>query len=289
MRDIAIIGAGKLGTSLGMALSQKGYRIRTLSCQTFSSAEESSQILKQGTPFTDNIQTARSGKTIILSVPDDQIEKVSQELDRSSLTWEDKRVFHCSGLVPASVLDPLHHKGASTLSIHPAQTFSRKKTNPQKFKGIYFGLEGSEEGLIWGQKLVQDLGGYSLILKAEDKPFYHLACSTASNLLVVLLQMSSFFLQETGISKNKALQVIFPLVKETLHNVKELSIPSALTGPVVRGDQNSIQKHVNALKKFPSYRQIYKELAFQALKIANKEEKLTPSQVRKMRSFLEDK
>lgn len=289
MKDIAIIGAGKLGTSLGTAFSKQEYKIRALSCRSLSSAKESRQIIQQGTPTTDNLQAGRSGKIIVLSVPDDRIEKVAGELARSSLSWKDKLVFHCSGLIPASVLDPLKQRGAKTLSLHPAQTFSQKKTDPHKLKGVYFALEGSKEGLSWGEKLIQSLGGHPFILKAEDKPFYHLACSTASNLLVVLLHISSFLLQQRGISEEKALKILFPLVQETLHNVKDLSIPSALTGPVVRGDHNTVQKHLHSLKKFPSYRRIYKELAVQALEVAQKENKLTPSQVKSLKSFLEDK
>lgn len=290
MKDVSIIGAGKLGTCLGMALSQKGYRIKALSCRKISAAQESSQIIKQGIPLTDNVQTAKLGKIIIISVPDDYIEGVVKELSSASLSLKNKFIFHCSGLLSAEVLDPLKNKGAFTLSVHPVQTFPQKRTGSNMFKSIYFSLEGSgEEGLNIGRKLVQDLGGQAILIKASDKPLYHAACSISSNLLVALLHMSSSLLQITGIREEKALSILFPLIQQTLSNVKKLNIPSALTGPVIRGDQESIRKHREVLKSFPTYYNAYRSLALLALEIAQGENKLSPQKIDSIKSLLEDK
>ena len=210
MKDISIIGSGRLGTSLAYALSKKGYRIKALSCRTESSAEESRQIIGEGTASTDNIYTASVGQLVIMCLPDDKIIPVTGKLARSDVNFSKKFVFHCSGLFPSELLQPLRAKGASTASFHPIQSFSNKRTAPEQFEGIYIGLEGCSEALSLSQKVVKGLRGHSLILQAKDKPLYHAACSTASNFLVVLLDMAVSLLKNMNIQEEKAFEILLP-------------------------------------------------------------------------------
>jgi len=289
MTNISIIGAGRLGTSLGYALSKKGYRIKALSCRTLSSAKESRQIIGKGIASTDNVQTARVGELVFLCLPDEEIAKVTSVLAGSDINWSKKFVFHCSGLIPSEVLKPLKSKGALTASLHPIQSFSQKKTEPTHFENIYFGLEGYSEALALSQKIVKQLGGHPLILQAKDKALYHAACSTASNFFVVLLDMAVFLLQQIGLQEEKALQMLLPLVKGTLHNVKKFDIRASLTGPVIRGDQKSIQKHLDALRNFSPYYETYKRLTAQALEMAKREKELSPQKIKALENLLEGK
>ncbi|NOR52514.1 MAG: DUF2520 domain-containing protein [Candidatus Aminicenantes bacterium] len=289
MNDISIIGAGRLGTSLGHALSKKGYRIKALSCRTYSSAEESRQIIGEGTASTDNIHTANVGELVFMCLPDNKIVPVTGKLASSNINFSKKYVFHCSGLFPSEILEPLKAKGALTASFHPIQSFSNKKTNPKQFEGIYIGLEGCSEALSLAQKTVQKLQGHPLILQAKDKALYHVACSTASNFFVVLLDMAVSLLKNINIQEEKAFEMLLPLVKGTLHNVKKFNTSASLTGPVVRGDQKSIQKHLDALENLPSYYETYKKLSIQALEIAEKEKKLTQKKIKELRNLLAGK
>ena len=289
MTDISIIGAGRLGTSLGNALAKKGYRIKALSCKTLSSAKESRQIIGAGRALTDNVQAARIGELVFLCLPDEEIAKVTRDLSGSEVNWSKKFIFHCSGLLPSEVLKPLKAKGALTASIHPVQSFSQKTTAPVQFKNIYFGLEGCSEALAISQKIVQQLGGHPLILQAKDKALYHAACSIASNFFVVLLDMAVHLLMQTGLHEGQAFQILFPLVKGTLHNVKKFNIRASLTGPVVRGDQKSIQKHLEALRNISPHYETYIKLAEQALELAKREKKLSPQKIKAMKNLLEGK
>ncbi len=87
MTDVSIIGAGRLGTSLGYALLKKGYKIKALSCRTISSAEESKEIIGEGIASIDNIQTARVGEIVFLCLPDEEISKVARVLASSDINW----------------------------------------------------------------------------------------------------------------------------------------------------------------------------------------------------------
>lgn len=289
MIDVAIIGAGRLGTVLGSALARKGYRIKALSCSQWPSAEESSLILKGARPSTDNIETAGQGEWIFLTCPDDQIEVVVQQLACSNLEWKGKFVCHCSGLLPARILSPLQKKGALTASIHPIQSFAQKSQDPQELKGVYFGIEGSQDALIICQRIVKGLEGHSLLIKAKDKPLYHAAFSMASNFLVVLLDTSVTLLREAGIEEEIAGRALWTLVQGTLSNVKKSGILPALTGPVSRGDQKPVKMHLMALKSFPLIYQMYLKLASQAVRIAEREKGIPEEKVKVLKDLLEEK
>jgi predicted short-subunit dehydrogenase-like oxidoreductase (DUF2520 family) len=289
MTHVSLIGAGRLGTSLGSALRKKGYKIKALSCRTVASAEESRKIIGEGIASTDNIQTARIGEIVFLCLPDEEIIKVTRLLASSDINWSKKYVFHCSGLIPSKVLEPLKAKGALTASFHPIQSFAGKKTPPAQFENIYFGLEGCAEALALSAKIARKLGGHPLILKPENKPLYHAACSTASSFFVVLLEMAVSLLKQIDLQEEKALQILLPLVKGTLHNVKKFNIRPSLTGPVIRGDKKSIQKHLEALRNFPPYYETYTKLAAQALEMAKKEEKISTKKIKALKNLLEGK
>ena len=289
MTDVSIIGAGRLGTSLGYALRKREYKIKALSCRTVSSAEESRKLIGEGIASTDNVKTARAGKIIFLCLPDEEIEKVTRVLAGSDVNWSKKFVIHCSGLISSEVLEPLGAKGALTASLHPIQSFAQKKTPPAQFENIYFGLEGCTEALVLAQKIVRQLGGHPLILQPEDKALYHAACSTASNFFVVLLEMAVSLLRQIDLQEEKALQILLPLVKGTLHNVKKFNIRTSLTGPVIRGDQKSILKHLEALQNFPPYYETYTRLASQALEMVKREKKISPQKIKVLKNLLEGK
>jgi predicted short-subunit dehydrogenase-like oxidoreductase (DUF2520 family) len=289
MTDVSIIGAGRLGTSLGHALRKKGYKIKALSCRTVSSAQKSRKIIGEGIASIDNIQTAKMGQIVFLCLPDEEISKVAKVLAGSNINWSKKFVFHCSGLIPSKVLKPLGDKGAFTASLHPIQSFAQKKTPSAQFENIYFGLEGSTEALALSSKIVRQLGGHPLFIQPEDKALYHAACSTASNFFVVLLEMAVSLLKKVDLQEEKALQILLPLVKGTLHNVKKLNIRTSLTGPVIRGDEESLQEHLNALRNFPFYYETYKRLAAQAMEIAKKEGKISPQKIKALKKLMEGK
>ena len=288
MIEVAIIGAGNLGTALGYALSQKGYKLKALTCRTLSSVRKSLQIIGEGEALTDNIQAAKQGKLIFICVPDSEIAKVVEELDQSSLPWEEKYVFHCSGLVSGEVLKPLRIKGAATASFHPVQSFSQKKGGAKQFEGIYFGLEGDGKALGLAQKIARHLGGYSIIIRGKDKALYHAACSIASNHFIVLMEVAVSLLKFIGIEEKQASEVVLPLIQGTLQNIKEFDLESSLTGPVIRGDQESVEKHLDALRKYPGYFEIYRSLATQALEIAKKRN-LPPEKYKALKRLLEEK
>jgi predicted short-subunit dehydrogenase-like oxidoreductase (DUF2520 family) len=286
--ELAIIGAGCLGTSLGRALARKGHRIQALTCRRLASAKESRRIIGQGKAMTDKAGAARCADVIFLCLPDREIGKAAAALSRSGIDWTPKIVFHTSGLLPADVLNPLREKGARVAAFHPIQSFPSKRTPESRFAGIFFGLEGDREAIALAKTIIRQLGGRARLVPPEARPLYHAACSLASNDFVILLDAAARLLTQAGFNGKIPLQLLLPLVEGTLQNVKIFDISAALTGPAVRGDRATIQAHLNVLDSNPLLREAYRKLGLLALEIAKKRG-LSPKKINSLKSLLEDK
>ena len=287
MKSIAIVGAGRLGTSLAYALSKKGFVIKALSCRSKASADESREKIGQGTATTDNVRAASQGEVVFLTVPDDDIEPTAHKLAASPLDWEEKVVFHCSGLLTSLVLDPLRSKGASTASIHPCFPFPRKQSDQNLFQNIFFALEGDDLAVDEAKDIVHMIGGSHFVIHPENKSCYHIACSMVSNMSVALFFTALSLLSTCGLEEDEAKKVLWPLLEGTLHNVNKIDIFDALTGPVTRGDLTTIKKHLEELKKFPKARRIYIDLAKKALEMTGRGEKIPSEKIRALEALLE--
>lgn len=288
MDKITIIGTGRLGTSLGSALNMSGFRIMALSDVDLDAAEKASQIVGHGLPVNDTARASEIADVIFITVPDQEIKSCALQLASSSAGWKDKIVLHCSGLLPARILQPLRQRGAETASCHPIQTFAGKEQVSGIFSDIYFGLEGSRRALDWAQDMASRLGAKSIILKERDKPLYHTACSVASNLMVALLEAAVSIAEKTGLDRQTALEMLFPLIKKTLHNVKKIGIENSLTGPLIREDLSTVASHLKALEPYTDLLNTYQALSLQGLEIA---ERINPDKdtIKKWRRLVEGK
>jgi predicted short-subunit dehydrogenase-like oxidoreductase (DUF2520 family) len=270
MKTFSVVGAGRVGTALAFALTRRGWTLEVIADRDAAAAREGRRIVGRGVASGDIGRAARGARILIISVPDDSLERVARELARTRHDWSDRLVFHTSGLLPAAALGPLRKKGARAASLHPVQSFPEKKGAARLFRGIYWGIEGDKEAVAAGRALVTQLGGRVLLLKEKDKPLYHAACSLAANAFLALEETAAGLLRGTGIDRKKALAVLLPLVQGTLQGVKKIGPEKALTGPVSRGDVRTVREHLRALESRPAVRKIYVALAGQALDLALK-------------------
>jgi len=288
MKTFSIIGTGRLGTPLALALSKKGWTIRSLADKSLSAAQESRKIVGAGKATAGWLAAAADASVLFLCIPDEEIEKTAVRLARGGVDWRGKVVFQTSGILSSKALKPLKRRGASIASFHPIQSFSSKRTPVARFKDIYYGVEGDSQALSLAKKIVHRLGGRTLLIRPQNKPIYHAACSMASNLFVPLFDLSCGLLHAAGIKGRKAGQVLFPLVEGTLQNVKHLDVEAALTGPISRGDERTVERHLRVLQKFPEALRAYKILGGRALQLAKKKG-LPASKIRALKKQLEEK
>ena len=262
-----------------------------------------------GGAFGARAAAPRGADIIIIAVPDGEIEGVARKLARvyglagprglagaaeasgvpgkplgrlaklvgaPSKAWRGKIVFHTSGVLTADALAPLHDLGAACASFHPVQSFPRKDLPASHFKGVTIGLEGDARAVRAGAAIARKLGARPRVFKGTDKALYHAACSVASNLLVPLFDTACGLLREAGIGDREAVEMLWPLAEGTLQSVKRLDRASALTGPISRGDVETVRRHLRALEKFPAARKIYRVLGAEALRLARRRKTIPP-------------
>jgi len=286
MTGVAIIGAGRLGTSLGLALAGKRITVRWLADRRPAAARESRRIVGQGKATTEAAKAAAAAGTIFICVPDEEIERVAKALARAPLDWHGKFVFHTSGILSSKALAALKARGAFCASFHPVQSFPRKNMPPHHFRDIYIGIEGDGRARREAERMASGLGARPFSIRARDKVLYHAACSMAANLFVPLFDTACALLRRAGIKDKAAVNILWPLVEGTLQTVKHFDRASALTGPISRGDAATVRRHLAALKKFPAAREIYRTLGREALKLAEKKN-LPPEKIKALKRALE--
>jgi predicted short-subunit dehydrogenase-like oxidoreductase (DUF2520 family) len=246
--SIGLVGPGALGTALSTRLHAAGYPVLFIAARGQVSAL--ALAAKLGTEAVGLPDLARHLPCDILfcCVPDDAIPSVAQRLAPLLPNWEGTVVAHTSGAGQAALLSPLGQSGAAMMSFHPLQTFTGIH-DADLFKGIHIALEGEPAAVAVGRQMATDMGCRHILLDADTKPLYHLAATTASNSLSVLVAMAQELMNTVGIDSITAIQMLQPLIETTWRNILQFQPEEALTGPVVRGDVTTIERHITAIER----------------------------------------
>jgi predicted short-subunit dehydrogenase-like oxidoreductase (DUF2520 family) len=289
-KTISFLGTGKVGTILARALVRHGYSIGGLYSRNPSSARESRCLIGEGKVFSRPEDAAEQGNIVFLTVADDAIAPFAAELAGARLSWKNRTIFHCSGLLPSSILEPLSQKGALTASLHPVQSFVHKNHDLSALENVFYGLEGHPGAVETAREIVELFRGTAFDLSAVNRPAYHAACSLSSNFLVPLLETAAGILESTGFSPELSIRILTPLVQGTLQNVNIFGAAASLSGPLVRGDIFSVRAHLKALNKVGGTAEsFYRQLAFRSLETLEKAKNLPPETIRTLKGLLEDK
>ncbi len=286
MKRFSIVGAGRLGTTLGSALARRGWQPEVIVDREARAARESRRIIGGGRASTSPAAAAKAKGLVIIAVPDGAVHGAASVLARSGGSWAGRDVFHTSGLLPARVLGPLAERGARVASLHPVQSIPRKDAPAAVFEGIIWGLEGDPAAVEAAEGIVRTLRGHVLLLSKKDKILHHAACALASNALVALEWTAAGILRKAGMTEEAAASMLWPLVQGTLQNVKSFGLEKALTGPILRGDVATVRMHLEALRGDPGTREVYAALGKQILRLAERGG-LPAGRVRALRRLLE--
>lgn len=269
--NLALIGAGRLGTSLALALYQKGYKVLAVSDADEASAREAAQAL--GSPlFTiDPATAAKEADLVIMAVPDSAIKTVAESLAAKQAFKKGQIVCHTSGFLPAGALVSLKLFGVYTLSMHPFVSIAQKM-HSSSLSGAYFALEGDALAVEQAREMVASLDGFSITIKPQDKPLYHAAGAMASYLAVALWLGSEQALVKAGVDQETAGQMVTGLLRSLEENIKQNGLSGSLTGPIMRGDLATVQGHLQALKSWGgSHETVYRLLGQAVLKKAEEQ------------------
>jgi predicted short-subunit dehydrogenase-like oxidoreductase (DUF2520 family) len=272
---ISIIGAGRLGTALAIALTSKGYPIRALAARRAAHARKA--ITLSGLPATtlalgaDQLEQLPPSDLVLITTPDDIIGGIAQTIARLGRSARRRSTFlHTSGALSSAVLAPLAKRGFHTGSLHPLISVSDPRVGAETLSGAFFCVEGDSAAVRSAKAIVRDLNGNAFTIKPESKALYHAAAVMSSPHLVALFDLAVQMLVSCGLKAKEAQQVLMPLVQSTVNNLKQNSTEKALTGTFARGDVATVKRHLQALapKQLAEAREIYKLLGAHSLQLA---------------------
>jgi predicted short-subunit dehydrogenase-like oxidoreductase (DUF2520 family) len=248
---LGFIGAGKVGHTLARLWYRKGYRVRAVYSRTRANALELASLVGAAVVNSPG-SVVRAADLTFLTVPDDAIPDVAsiirQELDVVSVVGI-KGIVHTSGARDRLILELLAQKGCMTGGLHPAYPFADVETAVARLPGTTFGIEAEDEMLSnWLTALVQALEGYALAIPAGGKAIYHSAFVFASNYMVTLYAIAEQLLTGLGAERETANRALNALVAGTVVNLEQRGVPDALTGPLVRGDVETLEAHLQAMR-----------------------------------------
>ena len=260
---VAVIGAGRLGSALGLALRDAGHIVRIAVARSSRSARRAAKLLEtRGTALgskrwhqlqSSDRQLIAQSDLILITTRDDSIQQVSSELAALSelkvaaIHRPHQIALHTSGALTSQALDPLRHLGFATGSMHPLMSISGEVNQSQPFSGIHFSLEGDTAAIRLGRQVVRDLGGKSFLIEGERKPLYHAAAVMAAPNVTALIDIAIEMLSHCGIGLSPARQILLPLIQGTVANLIHQSPRRALTGTFKRGDIDTVKVHLAAI------------------------------------------
>jgi len=225
-------------------------------------------------------------RLVLCCVPDDVLPDLSEALYLMPRDWSKCLVLHTSGALTTEVLAPLSALHATTLSFHPLQAFTRSST-PDAFSDIYVGLEGNEFAVAFGRFLATSLGAHAVVIPAEARARYHLAASMASNFFVTLMALAGEVLGGAGIDRPTGMAMLRPLIEGTWQNLSGHLPEDALTGPIARGDMQTVTSHLEVLAcDLPHLRPLYIAMATETIRVAVRGGNLSPDDARSLLSRL---
>ena len=285
MTRIGVIGAGRVGAVLAAALRAAGHEITSVAGESAASLTRAETLLP-GVPVAKPTAVARSCDLLLLTVPDDMLPNVVTMLSASGALHAGQYVVHTSGKHGVSVLEPARRRGAKVLAMHPAMTFTGTDLDLERLPGSKFGVTAGKGTQALAESLVADLGGSTVWVDEERRALYHAGLAHGANHLVTLVVQAMEMLRESGADDPAA--TLRPLLTAALDNALNYG-DAALTGPIVRGDVETVRAHVRDIAATtPAALESYVVLARATANRAVADGRLLPIRAAKLVGILND-
>ena len=262
---IAIVGAGNLASAQAIALRGAGYEIdEIVSRGSVASLRRARRLANEvGASAVTAAGAKLRAEVIWFCVPDGAIADAAESLSKAT-DWRGKVALHSSGALSSDELDQLRQRGAVAASVHPLMTFVRGSR--PALAGVPFAIEGDRRATGVARAIVLDFGAQPFSISKIHKEAYHTWGMFISPLLTALLAASERVARAAGVSRSAARARMLPILKQSLANYAALGAPPSFSGPIVRGDVETVKKHLNALRAVPEVREVYFALARIALR-----------------------
>lgn len=281
---VGFIGAGTVGRALSARLAAAGWPVVAVASRSVESARALARSVPGCAAWADAQAVADAADLVFITTPDGAVREVA-----AAVRWRaGQRAVHTSGALSVRDLAPAREQGAEVGSLHPLQSFADAEEAARLLTGSFFAVEGSgglREELI---RMAEALGGTWAVLEPHEKTLYHAAAVLASNYTVVLMDLAAGLWERFGATREEAVAALLPLLRGTAHNLGRVGLPAALTGPVARGDVETVRRHVEALgRTAPDVLKVYEALGHEAIRVARAKGTIDERQAAELRGALD--
>lgn len=283
MLKLGFIGAGPVGTTFGVRLSEQGYAVVAVADISPAAAERFAGLVPGCRVLKNAQELADAVDMVFITTADDFIPRVSSELK-----WRPNQMaVHCSGASTVQSLEAARQQGVRVGSIHPCQTFAGIEQAIANLPGSTFAIEAEEPLKTTLAEMAQALRGDIVYLTSEDKVLYHAAAAIACNYFTTIVKLATDLWRNFGKTPADAIKAYMPLLRGTLANIETVGFPKCLTGPIARGDVATIRRHLAALEKSaPELLPLYKELGEFTISIGRDKGSLTADRAEELQTLL---
>lgn len=271
--SVSIVGSGRLGTALAIALASSGYPIQAVVARRQTTARKAAALVSRDTLAlkASELDLLPASTIVLLTTPDDEIAQTAQRLagSRRSLL-KGRIVLHTSGALSSDVLKPLTGIGFHIGSLHPLVSVSDPRIGQKSLRGAFYCIEGDATATRVARAIVRDLNGHSFTISSNNKPLYHAAAVMASGHVLALYDLATEMLVQCGLKRGNALRVLLPLLQSTVSNLSRSDPARALTGTFARGDVATVRRHLQSLSRdgLLEALEVYKLLGAHSLKLS---------------------
>jgi predicted short-subunit dehydrogenase-like oxidoreductase (DUF2520 family) len=256
---LSIVGAGRVGRALGRALRRRGWRIGAVVTRSSQTAHAAVRFIGGGKAAATISANVLDADVILITTPDGCIAEAARKLALAAGSpprggdgmpaLRGKVILHCSGALDRAALAPLERLGAATGSMHPFQTFGNDSV--PELRGVQFTVEGAPRAVRMARRIARALGGVPVAIRAGAKPAYHCAGAFSAAHLLSLMEAATQMLERLGFPRRLAQAGLLRMARETLRGWETRGPRATWTGPVARGDYDTIARHFAALRGYP--------------------------------------
>jgi predicted short-subunit dehydrogenase-like oxidoreductase (DUF2520 family) len=265
--SIAIAGTGRMAQALGRLLGERGEPVAAVAGRDPERTRAAAAFIGAGVQPVAIEKLAGEAARVLIAVSDSAISEVAGILAASRMS--SGIALHTCGTAGPEALAPLAIAGVSCGTLHPFQTVATPEQGLDALPGCAFAIEGDPAALEWASRIAGLLGGETLRIRPEHRPLYHAAAVMASNYVVALVDAAAMLMDAAGVGQDEALRAIGPLVRSSVANALRLGPVRALTGPIQRGDLETVSGHLGALASVPErVRGLYRSAGLHALDLA---------------------
>lgn len=287
--SFSLIGPGRVGQAVARRLCEAGYVLDAVVGRDLEPASEAARFIGAAGRESTDVTDAGESDLVLLAVPDDVLRTVGGRLLSGKNVRPDTVLIHFSGIHCADVLTAdVPGTPNDVLSIHPLQSFADPQRGYEALAGTPFAIEGAPHLLPLAERIVKDLKGTPFYLASEHKALYHAAACMTSNYLATLIASAEKVLTACDFSADEVRRLLGPLLQTTARNIAEIGPAEALTGPIARGDAQTVARHLQILDaQKPAEAELYRFLGQLTIDVGMKKGTLSEPESEKLKKLLE--